>query len=65
LAYAGDNFLRYSGEAKKVSELQSFAFKAAEQGSDINIIVCIITFKSYLFYNTININVNLLLLLLL
>jgi len=38
LAYAGDNFLRYSGEAKKVSELQSFAFKAAEQGSDINII---------------------------
>jgi len=39
LAYAGDNFLRYSGEAKKISELQSFAFNAAEQGSDINIIV--------------------------
>jgi len=38
LAYAGDNFLRYSGEAKKISELQSFAFNAAEQGSDINII---------------------------
>ncbi len=41
MAYAGDNFLRYSGEAKKISELQSFAFNAAEQGSDINIIVSI------------------------
>lgn len=37
LTYAGDNFVRSSGDAKKVTELQVFAWQAYERGDDISL----------------------------
>ncbi|KAG6837494.1 hypothetical protein H0H93_008419 [Arthromyces matolae] len=34
--FAGDNFLRYSGEAPAVQELQLFAWQAAARGNDVH-----------------------------
>lgn len=36
LAYAGDNFIRYSGSTNKVYESQVFAWQAAEKGVDVH-----------------------------
>lgn len=38
LPYAGDNFVRYSGEVPRVAEHQLFAWQAAEQGADLHIL---------------------------
>ncbi|KAF8904476.1 pre-mRNA-splicing factor SLU7 [Gymnopilus junonius] len=35
--FAGDNFLRYSGEAPEVSDLQLFAWQAAARGNDVHL----------------------------
>ena len=35
--FAGDNFLRYSGEAPEVQELQLFAWQSAARGNDIHL----------------------------
>ncbi|KAI8993021.1 pre-mRNA-splicing factor SLU7 [Trametes punicea] len=35
--FAGDNFLRYSGEAPEVQKLQLFAWNAAQRGNDVHI----------------------------
>ncbi|KAI0374037.1 pre-mRNA-splicing factor SLU7 [Pilatotrama ljubarskyi] len=35
--FAGDNFLRYSGEAPEVQKLQLFAWNASQRGNDIHI----------------------------
>ncbi|TFY57607.1 hypothetical protein EVG20_g8477 [Dentipellis fragilis] len=35
--FAGDNFLRYSGEAPAVQELQLFAWQAAARGNDVHL----------------------------
>lgn len=37
VTYAGDNFVRSSGDAKKVTELQVFAWQAYERGEDISL----------------------------
>ena len=37
LTYAGDNFIRSSGDSKKVTELQVFAWQAYERGEDISL----------------------------
>lgn len=37
LTYAGDNFVRSSGDAKAVTELQVFAWQAYERGEDISL----------------------------
>lgn len=37
LTYAGDNFVRSSGDAKKITELQVFAWQAYERGEDISL----------------------------
>lgn len=36
LTYAGDNFVRLSGDATKVTELQVFAWQAYERGEDVS-----------------------------
>ncbi|KAH8814755.1 pre-mRNA-splicing factor SLU7 [Flagelloscypha sp. PMI_526] len=35
--FAGDNFLRYSGEAPEVQQLQLFAWQAEQRGNDIHL----------------------------
>ncbi|KAK7687039.1 mRNA splicing protein [Cerrena zonata] len=35
--FAGDNFLRYSGEAPEVAKLQLFAWNAAARGNDVHV----------------------------
>ncbi|KAI0663514.1 pre-mRNA-splicing factor SLU7 [Cubamyces menziesii] len=35
--FAGDNFLRFSGEAPEVQKLQLFAWNAAQRGNDVHI----------------------------
>ncbi|GLB37606.1 putative pre-mrna-splicing factor slu7 [Lyophyllum shimeji] len=35
--FAGDNFLRYSGEAPEVQKLQLFAWQAAARGNDVHL----------------------------
>ena len=35
--FAGDNFLRYSGEAPEVQELQLFAWQSAARGNDVHL----------------------------
>ena len=35
--FAGDNFLRHSGEAPDVQELQLFAWQAAARGNDVHL----------------------------
>ncbi|TFK26519.1 hypothetical protein FA15DRAFT_702791 [Coprinopsis marcescibilis] len=35
--FAGDNFLRYSGEAEEVQRLQLFAWQAAARGNDVHL----------------------------
>lgn len=35
--FAGDNFLRHSGEAPEVAKLQLFAWNAAARGNDVHI----------------------------
>ncbi|KAI0675312.1 pre-mRNA-splicing factor SLU7 [Trametes maxima] len=35
--FAGDNFLRYSGEAPEVQKLQLFAWNASQRGNDVHI----------------------------
>ncbi|KAJ3288107.1 mRNA splicing protein [Blyttiomyces sp. JEL0837] len=37
LAYAGDNFVRWTGDAPKMAELQSFAWEAEEKNRDVNL----------------------------
>ena len=37
LTYAGDNFVRSSGDSKKITELQVFAWQAYERGEDISL----------------------------
>lgn len=37
LPFAGDNFVRQSGDAVKMAELQVFAWQAAEKGIEINL----------------------------
>lgn len=37
LTYAGDNFVRTSGESSKLTELQVFAWQAYERGEDISL----------------------------
>lgn len=37
LTYAGDNFVRSSGDSKKITELQVFAWQAFENGEDISL----------------------------
>ncbi|KAI7692761.1 hypothetical protein SSS_03425 [Sarcoptes scabiei] len=37
LQYAGDNFVRYTGETSKVSEAQLFAWEVAEKGIDVHL----------------------------
>lgn len=37
LTYAGDNFVRSSGDAEKITELQVFAWQAYERGEDISL----------------------------
>ncbi|KAJ1544546.1 mRNA splicing protein, partial [Cladochytrium tenue] len=38
LSYAGDNFVRWTGDAPRMAQLQSFAWEAAERGNqDVNI----------------------------
>lgn len=37
LTYAGDNFIRSSGDSNKVTELQVFAWQAYERGEDISL----------------------------
>lgn len=37
LTYAGDNFMRSSGETSKLTELQVFAWQAYERGDDISL----------------------------
>jgi pre-mRNA-processing factor SLU7 len=34
--FAGDNFVRYTGDVRKMNELQSFAWEASEKGSDVH-----------------------------
>lgn len=38
LSFAGDNFLRYSGDSKKMAQLQLFAWDASEKGSDVHLL---------------------------
>lgn len=35
--FAGDNFLRYSGDAPDVQQLQLFAWQAAARGNDVHL----------------------------
>jgi pre-mRNA-processing factor SLU7 len=35
--FAGENFLRYSGEAAEVQKLQLFAWQASQRGSDVHL----------------------------
>ena len=35
--FAGENFLRYSGEAPEVQKLQLFAWNAAARGNDVHV----------------------------
>jgi len=35
--FAGDNFMRYSGEAPDVQELQLFAWQSAARGNDVHL----------------------------
>ena len=35
--YAGDNFVRYSGDARQMANLQLFAWQAYEKGTDIHL----------------------------
>lgn len=35
-AFAGDNFVRYTGEAPKLNELQLFAWEASEKGAEVH-----------------------------
>jgi len=35
--FAGDNFLRFSGEAEEVQQLQLFAWQAAARGNDVHL----------------------------
>ncbi|KAJ1557982.1 mRNA splicing protein [Nowakowskiella sp. JEL0078] len=37
LTYAGDNFVRWSGDSVKMNELQSFAWQAAERGKEVHL----------------------------
>ena len=37
LTYAGDNFVRYSGGAASMNQLQLFAWEAAERGHDVHL----------------------------
>jgi pre-mRNA-processing factor SLU7 len=37
LTYAGDNFVRMSGDATKVTDIQIFAWQAYERGDDISL----------------------------
>lgn len=37
VVYAGDNFVRYTGDVGKVNQLELFAWQAAEQGKNIHI----------------------------
>jgi pre-mRNA-processing factor SLU7 len=37
LAYAGDNFIRYSGSTSRVYESQLFAWQASEKGIDVHL----------------------------
>ncbi|KAJ3127094.1 mRNA splicing protein [Nowakowskiella sp. JEL0407] len=37
LTYAGDNFVRWTGDAVKMSELQSFAWQAADRGKEVHL----------------------------
>jgi len=37
LDFAGDNFVRYSGETKKVASMQLFVWQAHEKGTDIHL----------------------------
>jgi pre-mRNA-processing factor SLU7 len=37
LPFAGDNFVRQSGEALKIPELQVFAWQTAGRGMDVNL----------------------------
>ena len=37
LAYAGDNFVKYTGDAPKMAELQRFAWSAADRGADVHL----------------------------
>jgi pre-mRNA-processing factor SLU7 len=37
LPYAGDNFVRYSGDVSKVAERQLFAWEAADKGANIHL----------------------------
>ncbi|XP_042910213.1 pre-mRNA-splicing factor SLU7 [Parasteatoda tepidariorum] len=38
LAYAGDNFVRYTGDTSKHSQTQSFAWQAYEKGVEVNLL---------------------------
>ncbi|CAG8449152.1 7282_t:CDS:10 [Diversispora eburnea] len=37
VAFAGDNFVRYSGDAPKMANLQLFAWQAYEKGTDVHL----------------------------
>lgn len=37
LTYTGDNFVRMSGDARRVTELQVFAWQASERGQDVSL----------------------------
>jgi pre-mRNA-processing factor SLU7 len=36
MQFAGDNFLRYSGDAHKIQQLQMFAWNSAARGNDVH-----------------------------
>jgi pre-mRNA-processing factor SLU7 len=36
MTFAGDNFLRYSGDAARIQKLQLFAWQSAARGNDVH-----------------------------